>query len=727
MQTPPPFLLKTYDLVDDSGTDNIVNWGADGSSFIVWKPPEFARDLLPKHFKHNNFSSFVRQLNTYGFRKVDPDRWEFANEHFLRGQKEMLREIHRRKPASSAQPSGGGAGNAASNCSLASPKCDASLSAALPIPIIMPTPAHAAVEVGAYGGFHQELEGLKRGKNVLMMELVRLRQAQTGSDQKIRDLHERLERTEQRQQTLISFFASALKDPRILQRLLSTITAAGVQRIGPGRKKRRARAEGSSLMSEDGSEQLDLELDMLDSDSPELDPFTGMPLDFQEGDEGSEGALAVGPSGFTLASSATNVPDNLAGKADGVSSGGKGSPAAHGAADKAGSDGLSNGNTSRQIIHYTPSNNGDYSDFLLQQLTSSLAASHVTGGMPTRAAGGFSCTSSQFRSKQPQPQQPLPGRARPTRSESKKGSDELATMLPGPSTSAVAEPSSSTSADSALGVRLLPFSNESQTPAVDAVSAPSQSLPAMSFPALNLLPCPPPHSALSPDLPDLGSSAGFDTTALGLAAPALTLPCEAALVHPAPGALPLSPSSHPCPALDTLEVCMVEPSGQARQPLTPQPELNTEPGTAPGGASAFANPPLSLELSAFPSTPSVSAMPTSNGMTGNASTEQMLIPITSTMGPPTSSFLQPGSISGLPAIPASLHPPDIDNLLSLGNMASGELMLNDDSFKDELWNMFGSPGLDTSAQGQAQIAAAEDLMAELIKSEPREDFHMQVR
>ncbi|KAK9816951.1 hypothetical protein WJX72_007344 [[Myrmecia] bisecta] len=157
---PPPFLNKTYELLQEKGNESLISWSPDGHSFVVWKPAEFARDLLPRHFKHNNFSSFVRQLNTYGFRKVDPDRWEFANECFICGRKDLLREIQRRKPT---------AGQAATHAHAHSNTALAAIPG-------------AAIEVGQFGGLTDEVEGLKRDKNILMLELVRLRQQQQASE-----------------------------------------------------------------------------------------------------------------------------------------------------------------------------------------------------------------------------------------------------------------------------------------------------------------------------------------------------------------------------------------------------------------------------------------------------------------------------------------------------------------------------------------------------------------
>eukprot|EP00967_Tisochrysis_lutea_P075907 scaffold102443_cov35-Tisochrysis_lutea.AAC.2 len=75
---PKPFLAKLYKMVDEEDTNEIVAWTQAGDALIVLDPEAFAQKLLPLHFKHNNFSSFVRQLNTYGFSKVQISRHERA-------------------------------------------------------------------------------------------------------------------------------------------------------------------------------------------------------------------------------------------------------------------------------------------------------------------------------------------------------------------------------------------------------------------------------------------------------------------------------------------------------------------------------------------------------------------------------------------------------------------------------------------------------------------------
>ncbi|KAK1562656.1 hypothetical protein Q3G72_015412 [Acer saccharum] len=181
----PPFLSKTFDLIDDQSLDPIISWGSTGQSFVVWDPLEFARLILPRNFKHNNFSSFVRQLNTYGFRKIGTDRWEFANEAFQRGKRHLLKNIQRRKSPQSQQ-------------------------------------------VGSYIGPFSEagksemicdIEKLRKELSISMQEVVELQQQHHGTASHMAVVNQRIQVAERRHKQMVSFLAKLLQNPAFVSRL----------------------------------------------------------------------------------------------------------------------------------------------------------------------------------------------------------------------------------------------------------------------------------------------------------------------------------------------------------------------------------------------------------------------------------------------------------------------------------------------------------------------------
>lgn len=88
------FVKKLFQMLQEDSYKSIVRWTKGGDSFVVIDTNEFTKEILPRHFKHSNFASFVRQLNKYDFHKVKisneakrnyeygDDAWEFKHPEF---------------------------------------------------------------------------------------------------------------------------------------------------------------------------------------------------------------------------------------------------------------------------------------------------------------------------------------------------------------------------------------------------------------------------------------------------------------------------------------------------------------------------------------------------------------------------------------------------------------------------------------------------------------------
>ncbi|GAB1313170.1 Heat shock transcription factor [Madurella fahalii] len=111
----PPFVQKLSSFLDESRNTDLIRWSDKGDSFIVLDEDEFAKTLIPELFKHNNYASFVRQLNMYGFHKrvglsdnsmkaserKNKSPSEYYNPYFRRGHPNLLWLINKPKSGNS--------------------------------------------------------------------------------------------------------------------------------------------------------------------------------------------------------------------------------------------------------------------------------------------------------------------------------------------------------------------------------------------------------------------------------------------------------------------------------------------------------------------------------------------------------------------------------------------------------------------------------------------------
>jgi flagellar hook-associated protein FlgK len=58
----PAFIRKLYGILSTSEQEDVVSWTEDGEGVMIKSIERLCDDVLPQHFRHNNYNSFVRQV-----------------------------------------------------------------------------------------------------------------------------------------------------------------------------------------------------------------------------------------------------------------------------------------------------------------------------------------------------------------------------------------------------------------------------------------------------------------------------------------------------------------------------------------------------------------------------------------------------------------------------------------------------------------------------------------
>jgi len=96
-----PFPEKLMNMLDKESNLHpaVVSWLSHGRAFIVRKPKIFTNEIMAGYFRQSKLTSFQRQLNLYGFRRITQgaDAGAYYHELFLRGRPKLCMRMQRQK------------------------------------------------------------------------------------------------------------------------------------------------------------------------------------------------------------------------------------------------------------------------------------------------------------------------------------------------------------------------------------------------------------------------------------------------------------------------------------------------------------------------------------------------------------------------------------------------------------------------------------------------------
>ena len=93
----PNFPAKMHAILNRDDFCDVISWLPHGRAWRVLKPKQFEQQVIPMFFEHTKFSSFVRQANGWGFRRITQgrDRNSYYHPLFLRGLPHLAKRMKR--------------------------------------------------------------------------------------------------------------------------------------------------------------------------------------------------------------------------------------------------------------------------------------------------------------------------------------------------------------------------------------------------------------------------------------------------------------------------------------------------------------------------------------------------------------------------------------------------------------------------------------------------------